>query len=228
MTFRPWAVVLVPILFLVGCEGNQSKTKTPEEIQEELERDGPPEFQQLKAAYTDPLRGTDEQTRNERLKALLKKFNVSKDEFNNRVTYRHNSFSRYYNSNGTTLRAQVVNRTFYLDSAYVGEDWLFEKSFTVKVGEKQITASDESPKHDTDDGVVDELIGTFDARAVAMANLIASANGQPVRVRLSGETYKDYTLAEPYRKAITETLELWKLLGGNSNTWLPYSWLKSD
>jgi hypothetical protein len=228
MTFRPLALVIVSSLLLVGCEGNQSTPKTPEEIQEELERDGPPEFQQLKAAYTDPLKGTDEQTRNERLNALLKKFNVSKDEFNNRVTYRHKTYSRYYNENGTTLRAQIVDRTLYLDSVYVGEGWLFEKSFTVKVGDKQITASDESPKHDTDDGVVDEVIGTFDARAVAMANLIASTNGQMVRVRLTGETYKDYTLAEPYRKAITETLELWKLLGGNSNTWLPYSWLKSE
>jgi hypothetical protein len=57
-----------------------------------------------------------------------------------------------------------------------------------------------------------------------MADLIAHANGQPARVRVSGYTDKDYTLAERYRSAITQTLELWQLLGGNSSTWLPYAW----
>jgi hypothetical protein len=91
-----------------------------------------------------------------------------------------------------------------------------------------MTASDDSPKHDTDDGVVGELIGTYDARAVVMADLIATANGQPVRVRIDGERYKDYALPERYRKAIAQTLELWKLLGMNSSTWLPSTWLKSE
>jgi hypothetical protein len=94
----------------------------------------------------------------------------------------------------------------------------------VKVGDKQITASDDSPKHDRDDGVVYELILAFDARGVAMADLIANASGQAVRVRVSGSTHNDYTLSEPCRIAITQTLELWKLLGGNSSTWLAYAW----
>jgi hypothetical protein len=223
-----WGISLVLPVYRSLSERNANRPKSPEEIQEELEMNGPPEFQQLKAAYANPLQGVEERTRNERLKALLTKFSVTKDEFDNRVTYRHKVFSQYYNENGTTLRAKIIDRTFYLDSAYVGEHWIFEKSFMVKVGDKEITASDDSPKHDTDDGVVDELIFVFDARAVAMANLIANANGEPVRVRLSGETHKDYTLREPYRSAITQTLELWKLLGGNSSTWLPHTWVKSE
>jgi len=228
MTFRPLIVVIATAILIGGCESNPTHPQTPEEIQEELERNGPPEFQQLKAAYAHPLHGIDERTRNERLKVLLTKFSATKDEFNHRVTYRHNTFSRYYNDNGTTLRAEIIDGTFYLDSAYVGEDWIFEKSFTVKVGDKQITASDDSPKHDNDGGITDELIDTYDARAVVMASLIADASGEPVRVRLTGERYMDYTLSEPYRKAIIETLELWKLLGGSSATWIPSSWLKSE
>jgi hypothetical protein len=224
MTFRPLLMAIVASLLVVGCEGNLNQPKSPEESREDVERSGPPEFRQLKAAYANPLQGVDERTRNERLKALLTKFSVTKDESNKRVTYRHKTFSRYYNASGTTLRAEVVDRTFYLESVYVGGDWMFERSFTVKLGDKQITASDDSPKHDTDGGVVYELILASDARGVAMADLVANANGQPVRVRVSGATYSDYTLSEPCRSAITQTLELWKLLGGNSSTWLPYAW----
>lgn len=228
MSVRRLVVAVVSTLLLAGCDGQPSKPRTAQEIIAELERDGPPEFQQAKAAYANPLEGIDERTRQERLKALSTKFSVAKDEFNKRVTYRHKAYSRYYNGNGTILRASIVGTTFYLDSAYVGDDWIFQKSFTVKVGDKQMTASDDSPKHDVDSGVVDELIGTFDARAVVMADLIANANGQPVRVRLAGQRYKDYTLREVYRKAIAETLELWKLRGGNSARWLPHSWLNSE
>lgn len=228
MPFGFLVLAVVPPVFLTGCGSQSSKPKTDQEILAELERKGSPEFQQAKAEYANPLQGIDQPTRQERLNALLTKFSVVKDEFHKRVTYRHKAFSRYYNANGTTLRAQIVGTTFYLDSAYVGDDWIFEKSFTVKVGDKQMTASDDSPKHDVDDGVVDELIGTYDARAVVMAELIANANGQRVRVRIAGEHYKDYTLPERYRKAIAETLELWKLLGGNSATWVPHSWLNSE
>jgi hypothetical protein len=227
MTFRPLLVAMVASLLLLGCENNQNRPESPEETQEDLERNGPPEFRQLKAAYANPLQGVDERTRNERLKALLTKFSVTKDESNKRVTYRHTTFSRY-DANGTALRAEVVDRTFYLESVYVGGDWMFEKSFTVKVGDKQIKASDDSPKHDRDDGFVYELILASDARGVAMADLIANANGQPVRIRVSGSTPKDYTLSEPCRSAIAQTLELWKLLGGNSSTWLPYAWQESE
>ena len=228
MTLRPLLLVIVASLLLVGCGGNQNRPKSPEDTQAELERNGPPEFRELKAAYANPLQGVDERTRNDPLKALLTKFTVTKDECKKQVTYRHNAFSQYYNANGTTLRAEVVDRTFYLTSVYVGEDWMFEKSFTVKVGDKQIKAHDDSPKHDRDSEGVYEMIIASEARGVAMADLIANANGQPVRVRVSGTTYKDYTLAERYGSAITQTLELWKLLGGNSSTWLPYSWQEPE
>jgi hypothetical protein len=228
MTFRTLLIVIVASLLLVGCENNPTPPASPENTQADLERNGPPEFRQLKAAYADPLQGVDEQTRNERLKALLTKFNVTKDESNKRTTYRHKTFSRYSNPNGTNLSAEVVDKTFYLESVFVGADWMFEKSFTVKVGDKQITASDDSPMHNRDAGVVYELILASDARGVAMANLIANAHGQPVRVRVSGTTYNEYTLSAPCRSAIAQTLELWKLLGGNSSTWQPYAWQKSE
>jgi hypothetical protein len=228
MAFRPLLLVIVASLLLVGCENNPNRPKSSQETQEDVGRNGPPEFRQLKAAYANPLQGVDERTRDERLKVLLTRFSVTKDESNKRVTYRHKAFSQYYNANGTTLRAEVVDRTFYLESVYVGGDWMFEKSFTVKVGDKQIKARDDSPKHDSDGGVVYEMIIASDVRGVAMADLIANANGQPVKVRLSGYTFEDYTLAEAYRSAIAQTLELWKLLGGDSSTWLPYAWQESE
>jgi hypothetical protein len=224
MTFRPLLVAIAASLLLVGCEDNRNRPQSPEDTEAELERNAPPEFRRLKAAYANPLQGVDERTRNERLKALLTKFSVTKDQSNHRVMYHHKTCSRYSSATGTSLSAEVVDRTLYLDSVYIGADWMFEKSFTVKVGDKEITASDDSPKHDRDDGVVYELILASDIRGVAMADLIANADGQPVRVRVSGSTHNDYTLSEPCRIAITQTLELWKLLGGNSSTWLPYAW----
>lgn len=228
MTFRYVLTAVATALLLAGCDGQSSRLKTDQEVMAELEREGPPDFKAAKAAYAYPLQGLDQKVRQERLNAMLSNFRITQDEFSKRVTYRHKAFSPYYNGNGTTLRASVVGTTFYLESAYVGDGWIFEKSFTVKVGEKQISASDGSAKHDIDSGVVDELISTFDARAVLMAEIIANANGQPVRVRLVGDSYKDYTLREPYRKGIAQTLELWKLLGGNSGTWLPHFWLTSE
>jgi len=224
MTFRPLLMAIVASSLLVGCVGNLNRPKSSEETQGEVESSGPPEFRQVKSAYAHPLQGVDERTRNERLKALLMKFSVTKDEAKKRVTYRHDTFSEFYNGNGTTLRAEVIDKTFYLESVYVGRDWMSERSFTVKVGDKQITARDDFPKHDSDDAGVYEMIIAPDARGVAMADLIAHANGQPAKVRVSGYTNKDYTLAERYRSAIAQTLELWQLLGGNSSAWLPYAW----
>jgi len=221
-------MVIAASLLVAGCENNPAPPASTENTQADLERNGPPEFQQLKADFANPLQGVDEQTRNARLKALLTKFNVTKDESNKRTTYRHKTFLRYSNPNGTSLSTEVVDKTFYLESVFVGADWMFEKSFTVMVGKKQLRASDDSPMHNREAGVVYEMILASDARGVAMANLIASANGQPVRVHVSGTSYIEYTLSEPCRYAIAQTLELWKLLGGDSSAWQPYAWQKSE
>ena len=201
-------------------------SETTEGYLERLKREGPDDYKAAKAQFLAPLAGMDDAARKHRLGELLKKFVVEKDEFDNKTTYRHKAWSRYYNANGTTLRARIIDRNLYLDSAYVGSDWLFHKEFVVKVGDTQLGAEDDDPRHDVNSGGVCELVSAPPGKSVAMAQQIANSK-EPVRIRLTGRNYRDYTLREEHRRAIAETLELWKLLGGSSSGWIPYYWDRS-
>jgi hypothetical protein len=225
------AVLLLLAMFLYATWTSKTRSNTEDLAKSAGLReaeDVPEAFRAAKQAYAAPLGSIDENARQERLRNLVTKFVVTKDEFNGSTRYRHKLFSKYYNMNGTTLRADIVmlvpnDPTFYIDSAYVGDGWIFQRSFTVKVGDQILTGFDDRPKREVNSGEVDELISTFDAHAVLIAEAIAKAE-QPVRVRLEGEHYYDYTLREAHRKAIADTLELWKLLGGSSRHWYANSW----
>lgn len=187
-----------------------------------------PTFAALKARYA-PL-NVDDAARQKRLAQLRRNFLVTKDEFDKDTKYLHRAFSKYMNGNGTTLVAEVLvtntmadDPILFVESEYVGQDWIFGSSFTVKVGDNQVyTYTGESRREVMDGGGVCELaISNNAAKTVAVADLIARAANQPVRVRLSGEHIKDFTLRPAHQKAIAETLELWRLLGGSSKLWPP-------
>jgi hypothetical protein len=146
----------------------------------------------------------------EQLNALKSHFVVTKDEFNDTVTLRHRVFSKYMNGNGTTIAAKIVNHQLFLQSQFVSDDWIFHEEVTVKVGSSQLTAGGRT-QHEVVSGIVETV--SFDpADSVAIGNLIASSGSEPVRVRLLGKFYKDYTLRPTHQKAIQETVQYLTLL----------------
>jgi len=159
-----------------------------------------------------------EQKRTARLAELKRHFNVTVDEFDKGTTFRHKAFSKYMNGNGTTIEAEIIDNRLFVQSQYVSDQWIFHEDFIVKVGSEQVTAAGKT-QHEVVSGVV-ETVSPNAGESQAVAELIARAGKRPVRVRLEGKFYKDYTLRPVHQTAIAETVELWHLLGqgGATNT----------
>ena len=149
--------------------------------------------------------------RNKRLAALKPHFVITTDEFDKKITIRHRAFSKYMNGNGTSIEAEIYDNSLVLASEYVAEEWIFHDSFTVKVGEDQLSATGPRKEEVINGGVV-EMVALGPLRSGPIAELIASAGSSPVRVRLDGKYYKDYTLRPAHQKAIAETVEYYHLL----------------
>jgi hypothetical protein len=157
-----------------------------------------------------------QQKRAARLSELKKHFTSTVDEFDKSTTFRHKAFSKYMNGNGTTIEAEIVDNRILVQSQFVSDNWIFHEDFVVKVGNEQITASGRT-QHEVVSGVV-ETVSPNEDESKAVAELIAGAGNQPVRVRLEGKFYKDYTLRPVHQKAIAETVELWHLLEQQAGT----------
>jgi hypothetical protein len=156
------------------------------------------------------------QKRAARLGELKKHFNVTVDEFDKSTTFRHKTFSKYMNGNGTTIEVEIVDNRIFAQSQYVSDQWIFHEDFVLKVGNQQMTASGRT-QHEVVSGIV-ETVSPNASQSQAVAEFIARAGNTPVRVRLEGKFYKDYTLRPIHQKAITETVELWHLLGQGRGT----------
>ena len=87
------------------------------------------------------------------------------------------------------------------------------------LGNEQVTASGRT-RHEVVSGVV-ETVSPNTSESQAVAELIARAKNTPVRIRLEGKFYKDYTLRPIHQKAIAETVELWHLLSQVVGTNVP-------
>jgi hypothetical protein len=145
-----------------------------------------------------------------RLAQLKPHFVTTVDEFNNTTTIRHKAFSKYMNGNGTTIEAEIFDRKLSVESQYVADDWIFHKSFTVKIGNEMRGASGRT-REEVVQGVC-EIVAPDSTDSEQIARFIASAGNIPVRVRLDGKFYKDYTLKSVHQKAIAETVEYYDLL----------------
>jgi len=162
------------------------------------------------AAPADPA---NEQKRQNRIAELKRHFTSTVDEFDKSVTIRHKAFSKYMNGNGTTIEAEIVGDHIFVESQYVAQEWIFHERFIVKVGNDQITGSGKS-RHEVVSGVV-EVVSLNAGESTPVAEFIAHAGNKPVRVRLEGKFYKDYTLRPIHQKAIAETVEYWHLTTNN-------------
>jgi len=160
-----------------------------------------------------------QQKRAARLAEFKKHFNVTVDEFDKSTTFRHKAFSKYINGNGTTLVAEIIDNQIYVQSQYVSDQWIFHEDFIVKVGNAEVTAAGKT-QHEVVSGVV-ETVSPNSHESQAVAELIARAGKTPVRVRLEGKFYKDYTLRPLHQQAIADTVELWHFLAQAAGTNAP-------
>lgn len=147
--------------------------------------------------------------RKKRLAELKPHFVFTTDEFNHALTVRHKAFSKYMNGNGTTIEAEIYDGNISVESQYVADHWIFHKTFTVKIGDNE-QSGDGRTQQEVIEGVCETVSPTF-AESESLARFIASAGNRPVRVRLDGKFYKDYTLRPAHQKAIAETVEYYDL-----------------
>jgi len=139
-----------------------------------------------------------------RFNKLLPLFTKETDKFSGGVLWRHKSFSKFFNGNGTSLSADIWNGSIRLTATYQGSDWIFFKDITVKAGASRAEAHG-NPEHHVQDGVT-EYLRIKDPQAGHILSLIKSAGEGPVEVRLNGKFYRDFTLKPAYKKGIQDTI----------------------
>jgi hypothetical protein len=145
------------------------------------------------------------------LSKILLKFVKSKDKFDGSVTYRHKNYNYYNNSNGTTLFTQIQDGSIHANSVYLSSDWIFHKTFIVKIGD---TTEEFSGRVTTNvvSGVIEDVyLNSSDSEN--LVKLIATAEpNTPIMVRLLGNYRHDFNLRSSHRQAMKDTWELYQLL----------------
>jgi hypothetical protein len=187
------SMLLLMTISLTGCSSSPvNKTvnptsltvsKTPASV--EPGNPGPKEL---------PKSSTEEAAkRAKRLAQLKPHFVFTMDEFNHTQTIRHKAFSRFMNGNGTTIEGEIYDGRLSVESQYVADHWIFHKSFTVKIGDRQESATGKD-QEEVVEGVCEKVTPTFSE---------------------SESIYKDYTLRTAHQKAIAETVEYFDLTKEN-------------
>lgn len=143
---------------------------------------------------------------NATIKKLTPHFTHEIDEFNKFNKYRHKSFTKFMNSDGTTIKASIVDNDLYGYSTYVSDDWIFHSSFIVKAGEATIEASGKE-QHEVISGVC-ETVTPSQGEIERVLRFIAAHPKDAIRIRLIGKFRKDYTLRSAHQVAILETVRL--------------------
>jgi len=202
------AIVLVCTVALIHCGPAPSNVSG---VSSESKAQGPTDALAATPASDSATAPAELARRKKRLAELKPHFVFSTDEFNHTLTIRHKAFSKFMNGNGTTIEAEINDGKLSLESQFVSSEWIFHKSFVVKVRDAQVTADGYS-REEVMNGVVETVTAPSD-QSVSVARLIASTGSDPVRVRLEGKFYKDYTLRPIHQRAIAETLEYFDLMG---------------
>lgn len=155
------------------------------------------------------------------IKELKKKFRVKKDEFdeNNLQWYEHKSSPNYRNRNGLycyfSTKNGVPNKLRFVHQ-YYSEDWLFIRRYKFSIDDKAFTYTPYKVETDSGDGGMvwewsDEVVDTETKEIID-----ALLNCKAAKIRLEGSQYYDVkAISSSQIKAIKETVELFKLMGGS-------------
>jgi hypothetical protein len=154
------------------------------------------------------------------IKELKKKFRIKKDEFddNNIVWYRPISSPNFVNRNGFYCYFGTENgipKALRIVHQYYSDDWLFIGKYKFSIDGNAYSYVPMDIKTDSGDGGMiwewsDDLV---DSEIKEILN--ALMNCKSAKIRLEGRQYFDTkTITSSQIKSIKETIELYKLIGG--------------
>ena len=152
------------------------------------------------------------------IKELKKKFRIRKDEFdeNNLVWYEPKSSPNYRNANGFYCYFGTKNGSPYvlrIVHQYSSDDWLFIQSYKFSIDGKAYSYTPSDMKTDTDNGIWEWSDEVVDSEIKEILN--ALINCKSAKIRLEGRQYYDTKIITTSQiKSIKETIELYKLIGG--------------
>ncbi|KGO88395.1 hypothetical protein Q765_00315 [Flavobacterium rivuli WB 3.3-2 = DSM 21788] len=205
-------LILLAALSLVACkEGNiESTIPTDKEATAEISKE---EFaKNEKASFAHDVKIID---------SLKSKFHIKKDEFDKSVWINHKAFGTKYWPNRCTLAVYIrEDGSYYTQSNYYGEDWVFHTNVQVKLGDEVFT-SETIPTYsknnikDNDGGQVWEVV-QYTENTPDIAQAISYYDGKgPVKIRFNGrQSSHDVVLSKSDRKAITESIMFAEALKG--------------
>ena len=155
-----------------------------------------------------------------KVKKMEKSFNIKLDEFSNDNTkwYTTKSAPKYSNANGIYCYFQTENGVpgnFRFRVQYYDDDWLFFTHIQFSIDGKAYEYVPNSTNTDSGNGGYiwewfDESVKNSDKELIN-----ALANAKSAKIKFVGRKYYDVkTITSGQIKAINETIELYKALGG--------------
>ena len=152
------------------------------------------------------------------IKELKKKFRIKKDEFdeNNLVWYEPKSSPTYRNANGFYCYFGTKNGVpngLRIVHQYYSDDWLFIRQYKFSIDGKAYSYTPSDMKTDNDNGIWEWSDEVVDSEIKEILN--ALINCKSAKIRLEGRQYYDTkTITATQIKSIKESIELYKLIGG--------------
>lgn len=152
------------------------------------------------------------------IKELKKKFRIRKDEFdeNNLVWYEPKSSPTYRNANGFYCYFGTKNgvpNVLRIVHQYYSDDWLFIRQYKFSIDGKAYSYTPSDMRTDNDSGIWEWSDEVVDSEIKEI--LTALINCKSAKIRLEGRQYYDTkTITANQIKSIKETIELYKLIGG--------------
>ena len=152
------------------------------------------------------------------IKELKKKFRIKKDEFdeNNLVWYEPKSAPNFRNANGFYCYFGTKNgipNVLRIVHQYSADDWLFIQSYKFSIDGKAYSYTPSDMKTDNDNGIWEWSDEVVDSEIKEILN--ALINCKSAKIRLEGRQYYDTkTITATQIKSIKESIELYKLIGG--------------
>ena len=149
---------------------------------------------------------------------LKKKFRIKKDEFdeNNLVWYEPKTAPNFRNANGFYCYFATKNGTpnvLRIVHQYSSDDWLFIQSYKFSIDGKAYSYTPSDMKTDNDNGIWEWSDEVVDSEIKEILN--ALINCKSAKIRLEGRQYYDTkTITATQIKSIKESIELYKLIGG--------------
>ena len=154
------------------------------------------------------------------IKELKKKFRIKKDEFdeNNLVWYEHKTSPNFRNANGFYCYFGTKNgvpEVLRIVHQFYADDWLFIRKYKFSIDGNAYSYTPIDVKTDNgDSGMVwewsDEAI---DSEIKEILNALISCKS--AKIRLEGRQYYDTkSITSSQIKSIKETIELYRLMGG--------------